>query len=109
MTFPRALNQAVTHWVTTPDGYGGFAFATPVALNGRWEKRRMLLDRFGSGQETHSEAQVFVETSVAEGDYLFQGTSVIADPSTLDGAYQIKKYEEITDLRNINVTRKAWL
>jgi hypothetical protein len=109
MTFPRGLNQEVTHWGTTPDGYGGFTFTTPIVLNGRWEKKRMLLDRFGSGQETHSEAQVFIDTDIVEGDYLFQGTSVVADPSTLDGAFQVKKYEAVTDLRNINVTRKAWL
>ncbi len=109
MSFPRALNQEVTHWGTTPDGFGGFAFTTPTALNGRWQKSREVIDRFGSGQENVSMAQVFIDTDIVEGDYLFEGTSVVVDPSTLDGAFQVKKYEAITDLRNIEVTRKAWL
>ena len=109
MTFPCGLNQDVTHWSTIPDGYGGFVFTTPVVLGGRWQKKREIIDRFGAGQEAVSAAQVFIDTDIDEGDYLFEGASVVADPSTLDGAFQVKKYEAVTDLRNINVTRKAWL
>jgi len=109
MSFPRALNQVVTHWGTTPDGFGGFAFTAPAALNGRWQKKREVIDRFGAGQEYVSTAQVFIDVDIIEGDYLFEGASAISDPSTLDGAFQVKKYEAVTDLRNIEVTRKAWL
>ena len=29
-TLLKNLKQTITHWVATPDGYGGFTYATPV-------------------------------------------------------------------------------
>ncbi|KKK58040.1 hypothetical protein LCGC14_3048410 [marine sediment metagenome] len=109
MSFPRALNQVVTHWGTTPDGFGGFAFTAPAALNGRWQKKREVIDRFGAGQEYVSTAQVFIDVDIIEGDYLFEGVSTDTDPTLLDGARRIEKFEKLPDLRNLDHQRKAYL
>lgn len=109
MTFPSGgYGASITHWGVTPDGFGGNTFGTPAVLDGRWqEKAEVFTD--ASGQEQKSQATVHVGTNVSIGDYLFEGESSVADPTTLSGAHQVRGFKRTPDLRNVEMVRKAFL
>ena len=104
------LNQDVTHWpVTGNDGYGGFTFGTPVKLDGRWEEKAELFIT-PDNEEVHSKVVAYLDTDIANGDYLAEGDqTATADPGTLNDAFRVRNYGKVTDLRNLNSLRKAWL
>ena len=109
MSFPRGLNTVITHWAfSASDGRGGSVFATPTEIKGRWEERHELFLN-AAGEEIRSKSMVMVNVDVAEGDYLFEGTSIIADPMTVDDAHQVRAFARIPDIRNLAVTRMAAL
>lgn len=105
----RHLLQDATFWSRTgSDGYGGYTFSSPVALKVRWEDKRELFTSLG-GEEQVSQAIVYSEQDMAVGDYLFLGTSTADDPTLLSGSYQVKAFGKTTNLRNIELIRKATL
>ena len=104
----RNLLEDVTHWVVTPDGFGGYTFGTPIALKGHWEGSNVLF-RDPTGDEIVSEAIVYLSADVSPQDYLFLGTSVAADPTTLAAARPVKQFNKLPDLRKNNFARKAFL
>lgn len=110
----RNMNQDVTHWVATRDGFGAFTWGAPVALRGRWEDKRMQF-RDPSGDEKQSQAIVYFDGSLTVvaavdiKDYLFLGTSAGVDPTTVDGAYPVKQFEDIPDLRALRKLRRVFL
>ncbi len=104
----RNLNADITYWAATPDGFGGFTFTAPVTMKGRWEGRNELF-RTLTGEEIVSEAIVFVEFDVAINGYLFDGTSVAADPTLVGEARLIKQFVRIPDLRDLSQDRRAFL
>lgn len=55
------------------------------------------------------DVEVFLQTAVAEGGYLYDGVSSAADPRTVKGARRIDLFLEHPDLRNLKVIRKAVL
>lgn len=104
----RNLRQKATHWTATPDGFGGHTFGSPTVRKVRWEEGTTLVTD-DSGQEIISRAQVYLDGDVDIGDYLFLGESTAADPTTLSTAYVVREFRKTTDLRNIEVLRKAFL
>lgn len=104
----RNLKQQATHWVATADGFGGFNYSTPVELKCRWEKRFETF-RDSQGEETTSNALVYLSADVEIGDYIFEGVSTVADPTTLVEARRVRQFNKLTDLRNIEVQRLAFL
>jgi hypothetical protein len=104
----RNLRADVTHWVSTPDGYGGYTFAAPAALKGRWEDKTELF-RNPAGEEDVSEAIVYISSDVAVADYLFEGVSTAADPTLVAEARQIKQFHKTPNLRHLSHDRKAFL
>jgi hypothetical protein len=112
MTFvtDRALDQDITWWAVSPDGYGGDAFAAPVLIQGRWQDRQELYIGQVDRSEHISKAMVFVDRDIAVGDYLCQGDQTAhSDPTVLGGAYKSQRFDSITDLRNANTLRRATL
>lgn len=107
MPFPNYSTEPVTHWVPTPDGFGGHSFSAPTVLNGRWEEKSERAMN-SEGVEVVSNTVVFLDADVDEGDYLYRGSSVIADPTTLD-ARQVQVFQKIPDIRNVSSIRKALL
>lgn len=106
----RYRKQQATYWPTSPDGFGGDTFSTPVLIMVRWEDRRekyvSQLDR----QEVVSKAVVFVDRDMKIGDYLCLGNYVSnPDPSSLSGAYKIQKFDLVTDLRTVSTMNRAVL
>ncbi len=112
MTHNRHFKQEVTFWaVTGSDGFGGFTYAAPVLLEGRWEEKNELFISFDREQEV-SRSIVYVSADVDEGDFLALGDFVtvpIADPGTLDVAFRVRMFGKVVDLRNVRTLRKVWL
>ncbi len=106
----RNLNQDVTHWPNTgSDGYGGFTFGTPVKVDGRWEDKAVLFVGPNNEEEV-SEAVVLLVTDINVGDYLGEGDlTATADPTTIAGPYRIRQRQKVTDLRNLEALRTAFL
>jgi len=110
----KNMNQDVTHWVATRDGFGAFTWGVPVALRGRWEDKLMQF-RDPSGDEQQSQAIVYfdgsltAEAAVGVGDYLFRGTSAAVDPTAVVGAFPVKQFEDIPDLRSLRTLRRTFL
>lgn len=105
----RGLNDDVTYWAPgTPDGYGGYAYAAPVKLKGRWEDRQDLFldDR---GEERKAEGVVYVDRDVETEGYLFLGKSSATDPTTVAGAREVRQYRKLRSLTGRTTVRKAWL
>lgn len=106
----RNLREDVTHWpISGSDGYGGFTFATPIKLKGRWEEKAVLF-LSANNEEQVSEAVVYIDADVVAGDYLGRGDlTATADPTTIDGPYRIRQRMKVTDLRNLTAIRTAFL
>lgn len=108
-TLTRNLRQEITHWGITPNGFGGFDFTAPALLKGRWEDRQVQF-RDVKGNEEASNALVYLNTDVAIGDYVYLGDALLtADPTTLALSFQVRQFNKIPDLRNIQMQRKAFL
>ena len=109
------LNQTVVYWGSpTPDGYGGFTFASPIELFARWEDKTELFIN-NTGQESKSLAVVFVSQDVEIAGWLFLGEisdidSGLSDmPYKIDGARQIRGFKKIPNLDITEFERKVWL
>ena len=93
------LNQTITYWApSTPDQYGGRSYVAPVTFQGRWEDRNESVMSPG-GEEFVSRSRVFSETEKLINGFLYLGTSVVADPRTVDGAYEIQQTGRMPNLR----------
>jgi hypothetical protein len=95
------VRWAITSW---DDGTGQRVFSAPVDVAVRWEdKAESYTDR--TGQQLISDAIVYAQTSFAVGDYLWRGESnqvSSADtlrPENVDGAYEVRSIESVTNLR----------
>ncbi len=108
MRTKQHFKEKATHWVATPDGYGGFTYKAPKVLNCRWEERA---DQFKTpgGQQVVSRAVVYVESDVGIEDYLFLGVSSLADPALEMGAQLVQQFEKTPDLRALDHLRKVYL
>ena len=115
----RTCLQTAVYWGTpTPDGYGTKTFADPVEIACRWTERIELINRVGDrlGEQVVSKAQVFVLQDVDEQGYLFLGdlddldSDEEADPTTVDEAFVIQRFDKIPTLKAITeFVRKAYL
>jgi hypothetical protein len=109
----RMLNQKAVYWGTPAgDGYGGFTFADPVELDCRWEDKTELFVS-PAGEETPSQAVVYLPQDVDVGGYLFLGAlddiNSDQDPQGQDGAYRIKQVYKTPDIKGKDFLRKVWL
>ena len=105
----RNLKQTITHWPANDDGLGGYVYATPVVMKGRWEDKAELF-RNAAGEEVTSDAIVYLEQAVAVGDFLYLGSApLVTDPATIFGPRQVRKYYEVPSLRALEFEHKALL
>lgn len=104
------LPHDVTYWaVTGDDGFGGFTFASPVLIKGRWEDRNQT-SVGEAGRTQLSRSTVFLNQDVAEHDYLYLGDATANPiPTDVDGAFPIMEFQKISDLGNADYVRKALL
>lgn len=104
-----AYKQVATYWGSpVQDVFGGFTFAAPVTIRCRWEEKiELFTNREGNEQRSH--AIVYLLSAVHEGGYLYLGTSVATDPTTLSDARMIQRADSVPDLRGLNQEHKAYL
>jgi len=108
---PDDFFDKVTHWVATPNGFGGYTFALPNTLDGRWEDKNILF-KSDEGREEISEAIAYLSADVITEDYLMLGDTSEADPLNLTDAkkaYRVQRFDRTPDLRNLSFERKAYL
>ena len=101
--------QDATWWARgAPDGFGGFTFATPVALKVRWEQRTELATD-EEGNEFVARSRVYLPQDIEVDDYLFLGISTVSDPKSVDGSHRVRDFRRIPDLFNTDVERRVLL
>jgi len=108
---PDDFFDKVTHWVATPNGFGGYTFALPNTLDGRWEEKNILF-KSDEGREEISEAIAYLSGDVLTEDYLMLGDTSEADPLNLTGnkrAFRVQRFDKTPDLRVLSYERKAYL
>lgn len=112
MTRRANRKQDATKWTAASDGFGGWTFTAPKALKVRWEEKAVLF-RDQSGEEVISSARVFLGEDVAVNDWLFLGISTAANPTVIPAssgvAYQVRQFEKLPNLRNLQHQRIAFL
>ncbi len=108
---PDDFYQEITIWTATPSGYGGYTFALPVTVEGRWEDRNILF-KSDEGNDEVSEAIAYLAIDVETEDYLMEGRTSEADPLNLTDnkrAYRVQRFDKTPDLRVLAFERKAYL
>jgi hypothetical protein len=103
---PKLLKQQATYWAqSTPDGFGGKSFASPMLIRCRWEdKSELFVD--SQGNEVKSTSIVMVDRDLAIGGYLALGESENAIPT---GSHEIRGFDKIPDVGGKKFVRKAYL
>ncbi|NIP54636.1 hypothetical protein GWN42_05010 [candidate division KSB1 bacterium] len=117
--FPeRLLNQTAVYWGSpVEDGSGGYTYADPVEISCRWVEKNEVIT-VNTGDELVSRSQVQIAQDVDEEGLLFLGdlddldSSEEDDPSTVEAAYRIRKFDKIPTIRagkTQRYFRKAYL
>lgn len=102
--------QIATYWGSpSQGGFGDVTFAAPKVVKCKWEDRTEIFTDPGGTQRT-SRAIVWTYDRLDDGGYLIQGNHTsVTDPTSLQDAMEIKRSDEIPDLRGLNYERKAYL
>ncbi len=99
--------MAITYWGNPRNnGLGGFTFDDPVLIEARWEQRveETFDDR---GVVFVSQANAFVKQDLDLGGYLYNGNSLIEDPTTVEGAYKIRAFRKVSNMGRTKNERRA--
>jgi len=108
--------QKAVFWADSEenDGFGSPVYETPVEINVRWKKvNELFIDEYG--KEKTSNAIVYPDIEISNGDYLYLGllddltTEQKEDPKLLDDVFSVKKIEKVVDINNIDSLFKVWL
>jgi hypothetical protein len=106
---PKPYHQSITYWGNPqPDGMGGIAFDAPVGMVARWEQKA-IQEFDASGAQIVSQATVFVKEDLVVGGYVFLGSTATVDPTTVDGAFEIKNFVKTPSIRLNDYERRAVL
>lgn len=95
----------------TSNQYGAFTFAAPVEIPCRWDDCGEEF-RNTDGQTEMSNATVYPDRIMKPGDKLLKGeleSDTPDDPKELTTAFEIKKFEQIPNLRNNETLFIAYL
>ena len=105
----KNLKQTATYWASpVTDGYGGYTFTVPVAIDCRWLlKQELFID--AKGKEKVSAAIVLLGQDVSLGGYLYLGISVENNPKDVDDSFEVRGFAKIPDIKGMSFLRKAWL
>ncbi len=105
----RLLKDTITHWAKSGiNGFNESTFGTPTTLTGRWQDKNELFIN-ALGKETMSTAVIYLPSDVSAGDYLYLGTSIVADPDDVTGAFEVVKVGKTSNVRNTEALVRVWL
>lgn len=105
----RMRKQKAVYWKrTTNDRFMTYSFEAPVEIDCRWEDRDVELND-SQGLALNSKSIVYVDRAMEPGDVLLLGelTEAHADyvggsgdsPETLEGAFSIKQFDTLPNLK----------
>jgi hypothetical protein len=107
----RVFPHTITHWPNNgPDGVGGIDWGTPQVHQegGLWSDSTKLF-RDAEGRETSSEAVVDLAFDVEAEDMIAQGDqSGFTDPNMAPNAKQVKRFDKVPSIRNLQYERIAY-
>ncbi len=113
----RMLKQKAVYWpFASIDSFGKKVVGSPVQIKVRWEDvSEEFLD--GKGERQLSNALVYVDRDVTVGGILMLGTSADVDASGFDtvnikendGAWEIRRFDKLPDLKARRYLRSAYL
>jgi len=105
--------QNAVYWsAPVPDGYGSYTYTDAVEIDCRWEeKQELYIDPLGV--EKLSRAVVYVDRDVDLGGMLYLGEIADIDSSGIDpidlGAFEIKQFAKLPNIRATEFLRQVWL
>lgn len=108
--------QTAVYWGNpTPDGYGKMTYDAPVEIACRWDNVSKLITA-ANGDQIVCSAIILVTQDVDNQGMLYLGTlddldsAQEADPSTVEGAYEIKRFDKTPMIFETDeFVRKAYL
>lgn len=117
MKIKKFLKQKAVYWgAPVPNGFGGFSYAEPVEISVRWtEVSELILDMtigIPRGEQVLSKARVMLDQDVEVGGMLALTTLVQLSSNQApgdNGAFIIKTYQKMPDVRAKQFVRQAWL
>lgn len=104
----RNLIEYFTVWPVTVSDYGGWTPGISTVVKGRWEEKQEVFFDQG-GQEQVSRAVLYVDADIAINSYVYRGLSASTDPTTLEGAEQVRMTKTIDNLSGTDKLRKVIL
>ncbi len=117
MKIKKFLKQKAVYWgAPVPNGFGGFSYAEPVEISVRWtEKHELILDMtvgIPRGEQVVSKARLMLDQDV-EVKGMISLMSLVDLSSNQDpaenGAFIIKSFQKMPDVRAKQYVRQAWL
>ncbi len=107
--YTNSMPHAATYW---PPGemnaHRDPAVGAPVAITCRWQDQRNKVTT-RDGTQVTTDSVVYSDRKLAEGGWLFLGTSVAADPTSVVGARDIKATKISPSLDGSEELHKNWL
>lgn len=109
----RMRKQDAVYWpISSVDNYGQPVLGTPVQIRCRWEDRNEEFVDV-NGTQLLSSAVVYVDRDVVPGGVLMLGTLAdITDadnPKENDNAYEIRRFDNLPDIRAKEFLKTAWM
>lgn len=103
----RHLRQDATYWkALAPDASGDPTFAAVKAVKVRWEERTAVFTN-AAGEEAQAAAVVFVKEDMSPGDFLFLGTSTVADPTAVSGSREVQGFSKLPHLTSLTLFERT--
>lgn len=110
MTFLASTRvDDTTLWTASGvDGDGDPTFAAPVAIKGKWDRKSGVI-RGGDGEDRVTSHVVHLGQDVSAGDFLYQGTSVQANPRDEADALRVEDFIKVKSFNEQSTSRRALL
>jgi hypothetical protein len=109
MSYTSLLTSDITYWApSTPDGYGGLAYAAPATIKGRVQAENIAYQD-EAGEEFVSASVVYTLTQLAHNGWIYKGVSATADPQDVEGAYIVRRIYTTADPTEGTIVYKAIL
>lgn len=109
----RMRRQKAVYWArsATANRFGVFTFSSPVEIECRWDDSAQQY-RDENGEEALSNAVVYVDRDMKQGDRLKKGemeSDTPDDPMELLDSYEIKRFDDTPNLKATESLRTAYL
>lgn len=109
LNYARNMHDTATYWPPAGnDGFGGREFGAPRSIKVRWQDDATLF-RDAQGNEVTSSAVVYPPEPLEVHGFLFLGESDATDPTTVDGAKEIRQKSRSPNMGGTLQINKVYL